>query len=58
MTKQIPGIEYGQWLEGYGCGCTHVEKTKKDLPGYCVVHGDDRREVHHLPGKVEVGHAK
>lgn len=35
------------WWEEYKCGC--VSKTvrfKKDLLGYCAIHGEDTRYVH------------
>lgn len=35
------------WWEEYRCGCVSETVTrKKDLPGYCPQHGDDRRHVH------------
>lgn len=34
----------GWWLEEYhGCNCTFVAKTKREMIGYCGVHGGDRR---------------
>ncbi len=48
--------EMGEWLEHYRCGCTNVTKLKKDLPGYCPTHGEDRLEpIIKLSGSVEVG---
>jgi len=34
------------WREVYGCGCEHVMPRKKDLIGYCPVHGDSRVELY------------
>ena len=34
-----------QWIEEYNCGCSQVENRKKDLLGYCGIHGDERKKV-------------
>lgn len=35
------------WFEEYKCGClSDYVKNKRDLLGYCPVHGEDRRNVH------------
>ncbi len=50
-----------QWLAEYRCGCTEVQDRKKDLVGYCGVHGDGARRVMKIPveGKpLEKGLAK
>lgn len=34
------------YFEEYACGCvSDTEKRRKDLLGYCAIHGDDRRRV-------------
>lgn len=34
------------WFEEYRCGCVSPMVTaKRDLPGYCPRHGDNRREL-------------
>lgn len=34
------------WWEDYECGCvSKTVKRKKDLLGYCPVHGETRRQV-------------
>lgn len=34
------------WFEEYHCGCVSpTVATRKNLPGYCPTHGDDRRGV-------------
>lgn len=30
------------WRAQYQCGCMNRQKRKKDLPGYCCLHGDKR----------------
>lgn len=50
-----------QWLAEYRCGCTEVQDRKRDLVGYCGVHGDSARRVMKIPveGKpLEKGLAK
>lgn len=47
----------GQWLEEYKCGCTYVAVVKKELLGYCVLHGEDTKHIYKLPEKTEVGHS-
>jgi len=37
-----------QWIEEYNCGCSQVENRKKDLLGYCGIHGDERKRLHKL----------
>lgn len=35
-----------KWFEDYSCGCvSQVVERKKDLPGYCEKHGNDRRQA-------------
>jgi len=36
------------WIEGYNCGCSSEARYKRDLLGYCAIHGDDRRELHNV----------
>ena len=37
------------WFEEYSCGCVSpVVRRKRDLPGWCGVHGNDRRHVHRI----------
>ena len=49
------------YLEEYEkCGCSFASKLKRDLPGYCSIHGTDRRRCTKLPeiGKTfELGFA-
>ena len=47
----------GRYLEEYKCGCSQVEKLKRDLLGYCKYHGDDAIRVHVLPTTTECGHS-
>ena len=32
------------WLAHYRCGCTEENRRKKDLVGYCGIHGEGLRE--------------
>ena len=35
------------WFEEYSCGCCSPgEQVKRDLPGYCPTHGEDRVNVY------------
>ena len=34
-----------QWIEEYNYGCSQVEDRKKDLLGYCGIHGYERKKV-------------
>lgn len=35
------------WFEEYSCGCvSDIVKRKKDLIGYCGIHGNDRRRIY------------
>lgn len=35
-----------RWLEEYRvCSCSFLARIKKDLPGYCALHGTDRRRA-------------
>ena len=38
------------WFEEYRkCGCvSDTVARKKDLPGYCPIHGNDRSNVFHI----------
>lgn len=36
--KRNPG-----WLEEYKCGCSNVQRYKRELTGYCPQHGESRR---------------
>jgi len=49
------------WFEEYKCGChSPEERVKRDLPGYCPKHGDDRRHTHPVftePRKTIAQHA-
>jgi hypothetical protein len=38
------------YIEEYDCGCSSVERYRKNLLGYCKVHGQDARHVHVLFG--------
>ncbi len=38
-----------QWIAEYGCGCSEVQHRKKDLIGYCSVHGDEPKRITKLP---------
>lgn len=34
------------WWEEYHCGCvSETTRRKKDLLGYCKIHGNDRRQI-------------
>lgn len=47
------------WLEEYKCGCSFMAHFKKDLPGYCGRHGDDRKRKALLvpvPKDTQMGH--
>ena len=48
----------GEWIEEYPCGCTHVEKRKEDLLGYCKYHGEDWINIYKLPESTECGHSE
>ena len=42
------------WFEAYSCGCVSAyELRKRDLPGYCGKHGDDRNGVWRVKALVE-----
>ena len=42
------------YFEDYKCGCVScIVKSKRELLGYCGVHGDDRREVWPVPPESE-----
>ncbi len=44
---QAPKAKSRGWWEEYRCGCVSgTVKRKKDLPGYCPKHGEDRRHAH------------
>lgn len=47
------------WLEEYKCGCTFMAHYKKDLPGYCEKHGEDRKQATlvPVPKNTPMGHA-
>lgn len=43
------------WFEEYRCGCvSETVRVKKDLPGYCGKHGDNRRGVFQTKNGVTV----
>ena len=48
-----------QWIAEYSCGCSEVQNRKKDLVGYCSVHGNDLKHIQKLllydEKKVETG---
>ena len=47
MTKR-------RWFEEYRCGCvSEIVDRKKDLLGYCGLHGEDRRHIHPVFPAVE-----
>jgi hypothetical protein len=36
-----------RWWEEYSCGCVSKKvSSKKDLLGYCPIHGNDRRALY------------
>lgn len=38
------------YLEEYEkCGCSFAARLKKELPGYCSIHGTDRKRCTKLP---------
>ncbi len=38
------------YLEEYKkCGCSFATRLKRDLPGYCPIHGTDRKRCTKLP---------
>ena len=37
------------WLEEYDCGCSFTARTRRELLGYCEVHGSSRSRVHRIP---------
>ena len=41
------------WIEGYRCGCSADASLKRELLGYCKDHGEDRRELYHVPDSTE-----
>ena len=48
------------WLAEYACGCTDIQKHKKDLLGYCKYHGDEAINIYKLGdiSEDEIGHDK
>lgn len=40
-----------RWIEDFQCGCSHEVARKKDLVGYCGLHGDSRCGLY----KIEKG---
>ena len=42
------------WIEEYSCGCSSEANLKRDLLGFCAIHGNDRRGIYKLP----IGKAK
>lgn len=49
MERLLRAVEEAEsrprgWKEAYRCGCVSpVATRKRDLPGYCGKHGDDRK---------------
>ncbi len=41
------------WIEGYNCGCSSDAPLKRELLGYCKHHGNERRELYHVPDAPE-----
>jgi hypothetical protein len=38
------------WIEEYEqCGCSSEAHRKKDLLGYCALHGGSRRNIYKIP---------
>jgi hypothetical protein len=37
--------DFGKWMEEYKCGCSNVVRVKSELPGYCPIHGEDRKGI-------------
>ena len=38
------------WIEEYeSCGCSEDARRKKDLLGYCALHGNSRKNIYKLP---------
>ena len=53
---QTPGGVKFVYMEEYlRCSCTHIERLKKDLPGYCQRHFTDRKRVIKIPDIGEKG---
>jgi hypothetical protein len=49
MGKKRTTDDEKGYFEEYRCGCvSDVARFKKDLPGYCPKHGDNRRHIHRL----------
>ena len=47
------------WLEEFkNCGCSNVVKRKKDVLGYCPVHGTDRVRLSKLPSGMTLGYVR
>jgi hypothetical protein len=34
------------WIEEYRCGCSSSSDTKRELLGYCKIHGESRRKIY------------
>jgi len=49
------GKTKGKWLAHYKCGCTNVQKLKKELTEYCPTHGHDVQEYIKLTTETEIG---
>ena len=37
------------WIEEYRCGCSSEANLKRDLLGYCEIHGESRRNIYKIP---------
>lgn len=56
FTEWMVEKENGRWLEEYNsCGCSNVQRLKRELPGYCPIHGNSRKNIYHLIEEVECG---
>ena len=53
LKRKVTYVEY------YRCGCSFAAAFKRDLLGYCQIHGEDRLQIHKIEhGTMELGHSK
>jgi len=43
------------WIEWFNCGCSNVQKLRRELHGYCPKHGHDRKSYHKIPAENKDG---
>ena len=55
VTVDAVVSQKGKWLEEYSCGCTYVAKLKKELIGYCGLHGNNRIHIYKLSEEENCG---